>query len=49
MSQAKTKQKLVKNTKAQKYYKCERCGYVGIVSNSYCPICAKDGKRIKLK
>ncbi len=44
-----TEQKKEKKTKSQKYYKCERCGYITIVSNSYCPICAKDGKKILMK
>ena len=32
-----------------KYYKCERCGYISIVKDSTCPICAKDGLSIKMK
>ncbi len=32
----------------QKYYKCDRCGYITIVKNSICPICAKDGYEIKM-
>ena len=32
-----------------KYYKCERCGYISIVKDSYCPICSKDGYKIKMK
>ncbi len=35
--------------KVNKYYKCNRCGYVTTVKDSYCPICAKDGYKIKLK
>lgn len=42
------KEKL-KKSKQRKYYNCERCGYLTIISNSYCPICAKDGKNIKMK
>ncbi len=38
-----------KQNKYYKYYKCERCGYISIVRNVYCPICEKDGYRIKLK
>ena len=38
-----------KKGKAQKYFKCERCGYISIVNNPYCPVCAKDGKIIKMK
>ncbi len=37
-----------KKIKTHKYYKCERCGYVTIVKDFYCPICAKDGYKIKL-
>ncbi len=33
----------------QKYYKCDRCGYISIVKNSNCPICKKDGFTIKMK
>ena len=33
----------------QKYYKCDRCGYITIVRDSSCPICAKDGFKIKMK
>lgn len=33
----------------QKYYKCERCGYITIVRDSTCPICAKDGFKIIMK
>jgi len=33
----------------QKYFKCERCGYITIVRDSSCPICAKDGFKIKMK
>jgi rubrerythrin len=44
---------LKKNTekfvKHQKYFKCERCGYITIVRDSICPICAKDGFKIKMK
>lgn len=39
--------KTVKDTK--KYFKCNRCGYITIIRDSYCPICAKDGKKIKIK
>lgn len=42
-------QKKTKKVVPQKYYNCERCGYITIVRNSYCPICAKDGKQIKMK
>jgi rubrerythrin len=38
-----------KQTKYYKYYKCERCGYISIVKNTYCPICEKDGYKLKLK
>ena len=37
-----------KKTPQQKYYKCERCGYITIVMDSTCPICAKDGFIIKM-
>lgn len=33
----------------QKYYVCDNCGYVTIIRDSYCPICAKDGVKIKMK
>ena len=33
----------------KKYYACERCGYVTIIRDSYCPICAKDGAKVKMK
>lgn len=35
--------------KYYKYYKCDRCGYISIIKNSDCPICEKDGYKIKLK
>ncbi len=38
-----------KNHRRVRYYKCERCGYISIVKDSFCPICAKDGKVIKMK
>jgi rubrerythrin len=31
------------------YYKCPRCGYVSIIKESFCPVCAKDGVKIKVK
>jgi rubrerythrin len=34
-------------TQHQKYYVCERCGYVTIIRDSYCPICAKEGVKVK--
>ena len=37
-----------KKTTQQMYYKCERCGYITIVKDSTCPICAKDGFNIKM-
>jgi len=33
----------------QKYFKCDRCGYITIVRDSICPICAKDGFKLKMK
>lgn len=36
-------------TPSQKYFKCERCGYITIVRDSNCPICSKDGFKIKMK
>jgi len=38
-----------KQPKYHKYFKCDRCGYITIVRNSYCPICTKDGHLIKMK
>ncbi|MCK4797208.1 MAG: hypothetical protein KAT05_07485, partial [Spirochaetes bacterium] len=38
-----------KEAKHYKYYKCDRCGYISMVKNSYCPICEKDGYKLKLK
>jgi rubrerythrin len=38
-----------KSSKRTKYYKCDRCGYISIIKDSYCPICAKDGHKIKMK
>ena len=35
--------------KLHKYFSCERCGYISIIRNSNCPICIKDGKKIKMK
>ena len=35
--------------KYYKYYKCDRCGYITIVINTFCPICEKDGLKLKLK
>jgi rubrerythrin len=34
--------------KRKKYFECERCGYVTIVKDSECPICAKEGIKVKL-
>ncbi len=31
------------------YYKCPRCGYVTIIKDSFCPVCAKDGVKIIVK
>ncbi len=45
-SNSKQEKKKVRRTK---YYKCERCGYISIIKDSYCPICAKDGYKIKMK
>ncbi|NOY51145.1 MAG: hypothetical protein GXO88_11370 [Chlorobi bacterium] len=33
----------------KRYFKCDRCGYITIIRDSYCPICAKDGKKIQMK
>ena len=44
-----TKGTSTKKKKKIKYYKCERCGYISIVKDSYCPICAKDGIKIRMK
>jgi len=47
-------EKEIKHNKGQKeprrtkYYICERCGYISIVRNSFCPICEKDNVEIKL-
>jgi rubrerythrin len=38
-----------KQPKYHKYFKCDRCGYISIVKNSFCPICTKDGLIIKMK
>ncbi len=35
--------------KQKKYFSCKRCGYVTIIRDSYCPICAKEGIKIKMK
>ncbi len=43
------KKKTEKKVIEQKYFKCTRCGYITIVRNSYCPICAKDGFKLKMK
>jgi len=43
------KKNIEKNVTHQKYYKCDRCGYITIVRDSSCPICAKDGFKIKMK
>jgi rubrerythrin len=34
--------------KVKKYFRCEHCGYVTIVKDSFCPICAKEGVKIKV-
>ncbi len=39
----------IKNLKYHKYFKCDRCGYISMVKNSICPICEKDGYKLKLK
>lgn len=38
-----------KQLRSHKYFKCSRCGYISIVRSSNCPICTKDGHKIKLK
>ena len=38
-----------KHAEHKKYYACERCGYVTIIRDSYCPICAKEGIKVKMK
>jgi rubrerythrin len=38
-----------KLTEHKKYYACERCGYVTIIRDSFCPICAKEGIKVKMK
>ena len=38
-----------KAPKYHKYFKCDRCGYISMVKNSICPICEKDGYKLKLK
>ncbi len=43
------KRKIEKKVITQKYFKCDRCGYISIVKNSTCPICAKDGIKVKMK
>ncbi|UBM62748.1 hypothetical protein LA303_01910 [Candidatus Sulfidibacterium hydrothermale] len=48
MSKTKPEEKKEK-AKVHHYYKCPRCGYVSIVKNSYCPVCAKEGLKIKLQ
>ena len=48
MSDSDTKQEK-KKIKRHKYFECKRCGYVTIIRDSYCPICAKDGIKIKMK
>lgn len=35
--------------KIHRYYKCPRCGYVTIIKDSFCPVCAKEGVKIKVK
>ncbi len=35
--------------KVHSYYKCPRCGYVTIIKESCCPVCAKEGVKIKVK
>lgn len=39
----------IKKAKHYKYFKCDRCGYISMVKNSFCPICEKDGYKLKLK
>lgn len=48
MTNSETKQEK-KKIKRQKYFECEHCGYVTIIRDSYCPICAKDGIKVKMK
>lgn len=36
------------NPRQIKYFICERCGYITIVRNSTCPICAKEHIDIKM-
>ncbi len=45
----KLNQEKFEQQKYYKYYKCDRCGYVSIIKDSNCPICEKDGYKIKLK
>jgi len=43
-----TKKRGAEEPRQTKYYICERCGYISIVRNSSCPICAKDDIQINL-
>ncbi len=43
------KKNIEKKVVRQKYFKCDRCGYITIVRDSTCPICAKDGLKLKMK
>ncbi len=48
MNETKPEEKKLK-IKVHPYYKCPRCGYVTIIKDSFCPVCAKDGMKINVK
>ncbi len=34
--------------KAEKLYKCYRCGYISYKTLKYCPLCTKEGFQIRM-
>ncbi len=45
----KTEKAEKKKTRLHTYYKCPRCGYVTIIKDSVCPVCLKEGVKIKVQ
>ncbi len=43
------KKEIEKKVAPRKYFKCDKCGYITFVKDSMCPICAKNGFKIKMK
>ena len=42
------KKESVKTESHNRYYRCSRCGYITIVRDTECPVCIKDGLKIRM-